>query len=285
MRRSYIRYRNILEWTIIILFVFSLSGCEIGLPEDRTPPATAGTTVFAAIRWGSQDSRIDIVFVPDTSYGDLTVSTNRQNFLDDVANEIDEGFWQNNAYVSNLGLFNFWYMWTPGTISLPTTGICPIITWPSLTDASFAEMVILLHRNTAIRDCGGGARASSLAGSGNEWGVVHEAGHAIFGLPDEYCCDGGYWNISPVLYNSQSSCTSDAANAGWRNCQSFTGIGGRGTWWRSEDTINDLMSAGGPPVLEVGQADWVVMRSVLNSLPGISANNPSVFAPNPWDWP
>jgi hypothetical protein len=264
-------------------FTLVIVACEVTLPEDRTPPATVGTTVFAAVRWGTQDRAIDIVFVPDAGYGDLSNTTNRQTFLDDVANEIDEGYWQNNAYTSNLGKFNFWYMWTTGTISAPTTGICPTMTWPSLTDASFAEMVILLHRNTAIRDCGGGARASSLAGGGNEWIIVHEAGHAVFGLPDEYCCDGGYFSISPILYNSEEACANDAANADWRDCQSFTANSGT-VWWRSEGDINDLMVGVGPPVFEVGEADWVIMRNVLSGLGG-SVNDPSVFAPNPWDWP
>lgn len=278
-------HRSPRSWLALIVLLLAIMACEITLPEDQTPPATVGTTVFAAIRWRSQDSAIDIVFVPDATYGDLSVASNRQAFLNDVADEIDSGYWQNNGYANNLGLFNFWYMWTPGTISAPSSGICPVIAWPSLTDAAFAEMAILLHRNTAIRDCGGGARASSLAGSGNEWIIVHEAGHAVFGLPDEYCCDGGYWSLSPILYNSQASCTADPLNAAWQNCQSFTGIGGRGTWWRSEDSINDLMSAAGPPVLEVGQGDWVVMRNRLSGLPGASVNDPSVFAPNPWDWP
>ncbi|MEW6584854.1 MAG: hypothetical protein AB1442_04480, partial [Nitrospirota bacterium] len=40
---------------------------------------------------------------------------------------------------------------------------------------------------------------------------VHESGHAIFGLPDEYCCDGSYWkpsgqaNIFPSLTDCQNS--------------------------------------------------------------------------------
>lgn len=268
------------------MFILVALACQVTLPATRTPPATQGTTVFAAIRWRNPDRAIDVVFVPDSGYGDLSVVANRQTFLNDVADMIDTGYYQNNAYVSNIGLFNFWYMLTPGTISPPTTGICPIITWPNLTDAAFAEVKILLHRNSAIRDCSGsGGRASTQAGSGNEWIVVHEGTHAAFGLPDEYCCDGGYWNVPPILYNTQAACDSDAASAGWRNCQSFTGIGGRGTWWRSEDTTVDLMSAGGPPTLESGQADWVIMRRVLTALPGSSVNDPSVFAPGTWDWP
>lgn len=268
---------------ILVLVAASLA-CEVSLPATRTPPAQVGSTVFAAIYWRSSENAIDVVFVPDSGYGDLGNTTNRQNFYDDVADLIDEGFYQNNMVYSNLSLFNFWYMHTTGTAAPPSSGICPVITWPNLTDAAFAEMVVIVHRNAAIRDCGGGGRASARAGGGREWIVVHEGGHAAFGLPDEYCCDGGYGHQPPILYNSSNSCNNDAANTAWRNCQSFTSDSGT-DWWRSEDSTLDLMSGGGPPVLEVGQADWVIIRQVLDALPSVAVNDPAVFAPNAWDWP
>jgi hypothetical protein len=75
----------------------------------------------------------------------------------------------------------------------PGSGICPSVTWPSLTDASFAECRHLLHRTR----CGiaPGVAVTSEPTSFNT--IVHEASHAVFGLPDEYCCDGGYWERRP----------------------------------------------------------------------------------------
>jgi len=270
---------------ILAALVLAAPACEPpSLPATRTPYAQVGTTVFAALYWRSPDSAIDVVFVPDSGYGDLGNLTNRQNFHDDVADLIHEGFYQDNAVVNNISLFNFWYMHTPGTVSPPPSGICPVITWPSLTDAAFAETVVIVHRNAAIRDCGGQGQASARAGGGRQWIVVHECGHAAFDLPDEYCCDGGYDHVPPILYNSEASCDNDPTNAAWRDCQSFTDKWGN-VWWRSEDMTVDLMSAAGPPVHEVGRADWVVVRGVLDNLPGVRVNDPSVFAPNTWDWP
>lgn len=286
--KTYDKYtKNKIAWLLVLaVLILTILACEPTLEATRTPPVQVGSTVFAAIYWRSSESAIDVVFVPDTSFGEMGNLTNRQNFYDDVAALIGNGFYQNNAVVNNISLFNFWYMHTPGTVSPPasSTDICPILTWPNLTDAAFAEMVIIVHRNSAIRDCGGNGRASAQAGGGNEWIVVHEGGHAGFALPDEYCCDGGYKHAPPILYNSKSSCENDAANSAWRNCQSFTAKNGD-VWWRSEDKTSDLMSDGGPPVLEVGQADWVLMRNVLGALPGVSVNDPTVFAPNAWDWP
>ena len=152
-----------------------LAGCEINVSATVTPAVQIGTTVFSAVRWTTPERGIDVVFVADDNYGDLDNITNRQAFLDDVANLIDEGFWQNNVIVRNLGLFNFYFSTAEGgNVAAPTSGICPIITWPDLTDALFAEMVVIIHR-TGLRDCGGGARASSGAGGGNDWIAVQEA--------------------------------------------------------------------------------------------------------------
>lgn len=282
-RRSAVPWRRLLGGLTLLALI--LTGCDFTLSATATPAFSVGTTVFSAIRWRDPASAIDVVFVADEGYGALTNTANRQNFLNDVADLIDTGFWQNAVVGANLGLFNFWFSTAAGgDVEPPTSGICPRVTWPNLADAAFAELVVIVHRETEVRDCGGGGRASARAGGGREWIAVHESGHAAFGLPDEYCCDGGYWNISPILYNSQTACTSDPANAGWRNCRSFTASNGT-TWWRSEDNNIDLMRDAGPTVWEFGPADWVIVRNVLNGLPGATVNAPSVFAPTNWDWP
>lgn len=255
--------------------------CDVSVSATVTPSVVVGGTVFAAIRWRDQDEALDVVFVPDDDYGDMSVVANRQTFLDDVSDMIDTGFYQNNAIVRNISLFNFWFMTATGDVQPPTSGICPSVTWPDLTDASFAEAIVLLHTND-LRDCASGNRVTSEPTSFRT--VVHEFSHAAFGLPDEYCCDGGYWNIPPVLYNSEDSCQNDPVNTAWRNCQSFTANSGS-VWWRSEDTIVDIMSSGGATVWEYGPADWVINEGVLSALGGASVNDPSVFAPTDWDWP
>jgi len=266
---------------VMVLFV-SATACEVTLSATGPPGATRGTTVFAAMRWSNPDRAIDVVFVPDDDYGDLSVVANRQVFLNDVANMIDTGFWQNNGIVNNLGLFNFWYTTVTGNVGPPAAGrTCPTVTWPALPDAAFAEVKVLLHTNV-LRDCAGGSFVTSEPTSYRT--VVHEANHGAFGLPDEYCCDGGYWNIPPILYNSLAACNADPANAGWRNCQSFTALSGT-VWWRSEDATVDIMSSGGGTVWEYGRADWVIARNVLTGMPHAIVNDPSVYAPDLWDWP
>jgi hypothetical protein len=263
----------------------SLTACNLNPranPSDQ--PITPGSTVFQFVQLQSNmDRALNIVFVPDTSYGDMATLANRQSFLDDLGDVVDTGYWQNQLFVKNVHLTNFFYMTVAGSAAAPATPVdCPSVTWPTqvATDAAFADLVLLIHTNE-LRDCRWGTRATSEPTSFRT--VVHESGHALFNLPDEYCCDGGYREVKPVLYDTSNECTSDPANAAWRNCVSFTSSRTGATWWRSEDTTIDIMAAGGSVVVEFGQADWVVARNVLDDLG--TPETPTVFAPNPWDRP
>jgi hypothetical protein len=270
---------------LLILAMLMTSSCDLNPKADESDePIEEGSTVFSFLQLRTNlDEALNVVFVPDGTYGDLTVLANRQAFLDDLGDVVDTGYWQNQVFVRNFYLVNYFYMTVTGTVAAPPPGaICPTVTWPAEvnTDAAFADMVLLIHSN-ALRDCAfGGGRATTEPTSFGT--IVHESSHALFGLPDEYCCDGGYWELPPVLYDTEAECTGDAANAAWRDCESFTANSGT-VWWRSEDTTFDIMSDGGNNVPEFGRADWVVVRGVLDGFG--TPTDPTVFAPDPWDRP
>ena len=230
------------------------SACDLNpKANEDDQPIAEGSTVFSLFRLQQDlDKALNIVFVPDESYGDMGTLANRQAFLDDLGNVIDTGYWQNQVFVRNVHLTNFFYMTAAGTVTAPTSGICPSVTWPDEVDddAAFADLVLLIHTNT-LRDCRWGRKATTEPTSYRT--VVHESSHALFNLPDEYCCDGGYREIKPVLYDTSNECSTDAANAAWRDCVSFTANSGT-NWWRSEDSDVDIMSGGGDVVLEFGRS-------------------------------
>jgi len=267
----------------VVVACLAAQACNLTpVARESDAPIASGSTVFQFFQLQSNmDRALNIVFVPDTSYGSMATLANRQNFLDDIADVVDTGYWQNQVFVRNVHLTNFFYMTAAGSAAAPTSGICPSVTWPAQvsTDAAFADLVLLIHTNE-LRDCRSGNRATTEPTSFRT--VVHESSHALFNLPDEYCCDGGYREVKPVLYDTSSECTTDAANAGWRDCVSFTANSGS-NWWRSEDSDTDIMSGTGSVVLEMGQADWAVARNVFDDFgtPGV----PTVFAPDPWDRP
>ena len=274
------RYISVMCITLMSLL---LASCDVEFEADpnETPIAT-GSAVFPLVELQPPTQALNILFVADDSYGDLSNLANRQAFLDDIEQVIEDGYWQNNSYWVNFFHFNYYYLIDTGSAGPPSgTSICPTVTWPASadTDGAFADLVLLLHTNT-LRDCRWGRKATSEPTSFRT--VVHETSHALFNLPDEYCCDGGYWDMPPVLYSSETACDTDPANAAWRDCQSYTASNGD-VWWRSENSDDDIMSVGGSVVLESGQGDWAVMRDVFNSLG--TAAEPSVFAPDTWDRP
>ena len=252
------------------------AACSPTVPSGP-PPASFGTSVFAALVTKNPNEAIDVVLVPDDDYGDMNDVTARQAFLDQVATLVADGFGKNQVWSLNADEVNFWYMTLSGDVQ-PGGAICPSVTWPSLSDAYFAEVIVLLHANP-LRDCAWGNRVTSEPTGFNT--IVHEASHAVFGLPDEYCCDGGYWSAPPALYASQNACLNDPENAAWQQCLGVTSSSGP-TWWRSEDTDCDIMACGSTVVKEYGQGDWAVVDEVLSSIPNASIVAPSTFAPGEW---
>jgi len=263
---------------VFYLCILSLMvSCNGPTETPATLPQTIGFTVFAVDVSRTSNEAIDVVFIPDDDYGDMSDTADLQAFLNEVAGVINQGFQMNQVWNFNADEVNYWYMTSTGDVQ-PGTDTCPSVTWPLLLDVVFAEVIILLHPNE-LRDCAWGNRVTSEPSSLRT--VVHEASHAAFVLPDEYCCDGGYWEAPPVLYTSEADCLNDGANAAWRDCQSFTADNGT-DWWRSEDDHCDIMVCADPTVLEYGPADWVIAEQVLSSLPGSSISVPSIFAPSEW---
>jgi hypothetical protein len=256
--------------------LLTAAACTPATPAGP-PPSSFGTSVFAAVVTRHPNEAIDIVLVPDDDYGDMEDATARQAFLDQVDSVIQSGFEMNQAWQLNADEVNYWYMTRSGDVQ-PGTGICPSVTWPNLGDAGFSEVIVLLHPN-ALRDCAWGGRVTSEPSSFNT--IVHEASHAVFGLPDEYCCDGGYWNAPPALYPDENACLNDSTSSAWRDCRQVVSASGP-DWWRSENNRCDIMACPSAAVQEYGTADWIIVEQVLSALPNASIAAPSVFAPSEW---
>lgn len=285
--------RKILIFLIPLFFVsaYRLVGCEITRTVSNKDKPVSGATVFELyVPQSNPDKAFNIVFVPDSSYGDLSVLANRQAFVDDMADVIENAYWQNQAYFNGLFYYNYYYMTATGSVTENPPDAkgnfrCPTVVWPSQvnTDAAFADQLVLIHRNK-LRDCGGGGRVTAEPNSYRT--IVHETGHGLFGLPDEYCCDSSYSEVRPILYATQHGCTTDPNNASWRNCVSMTSSRDGSVWWRSQGNIttNLIMRNTENEVWESGPADWFLMRKIYQDVLGVSIDDPSVFAPGQWSY-
>ena len=171
---------------------------------------------------------IDVVFVPERSY-----QGNMGQFVADVTDLIRDGFFQIPAMASNLvpplgsgdiySRFNF-YFYNGG---FGRTGNCsghlPDDFWE---DASFTDTPAIIVNTTATtHGCADGLNPpSQFIASNIAVLVLHEAGHATFGLEDEYCGAGSYTeylNLTGNVWHEISTCRSVAGAQGWTqgNCR------------------------------------------------------------------
>ncbi|NYZ73847.1 fibronectin type III domain-containing protein [Candidatus Micrarchaeota archaeon] len=154
---------------------------------------------------GPADQKINIVFVMDNDYRNDTTT-----FRADVRQLIEKGYYGNDLISTQRCKFNFYYVTEAGDAE----DTCTRLDTPASlsTSCPFSNMVAIVHK-TPFRDCSSGGVFSTESDGYNV--VVHESGHSVFGLADEYCCDGGYWEDKtsfPNIFESESNCRAYAAS-------------------------------------------------------------------------
>jgi hypothetical protein len=191
---------------------------------------------------GPRSSRIDLVFYADR---DSYSSSSDPVFLGDVANAISNAYFTEDVFLDNQDAMNYWLAQATGKADPDCDIEAPQRAWE---DAG-----AVFHTDT-FRDCApGGERVFSTEPTSLRT-MLHETGHRPFGLADEYCCDGGYFqnNPFPNLFDVLSGspfilgCAEDAASRGLTaaDCRTFDEDV---PWWFDDDwyttdpASNDLM--------------------------------------------
>lgn len=208
---------------------------------------------------GPTASRIDIVFIGDE---DDYSSSSDPDLLVDVRSVILNAYYAKNpnnpgasfaasaydVFLANHDKFNFWIAAELGDAEDAGSG-CD----HEAPNVSFADSGALLHQDN-FRDCAPGGQRLFSSEPVSLGTVLHETGHRPFGLADEYCCDGGYFqtDANPNLYEEPEDCSSDAPALGrtGADCREFEETI---DWWFdpdwsvSEPSSNDLMNDRGAP--------------------------------------
>jgi len=165
-------------------------------PNDAIPIRVSGDTV----------NHMDLVFIPDT---DISVA----NFRNGLAGVIENRYFGYDTYLGNdtimwRTLYNFYYSGVQGNYE----ELCSFTAPANLaTLQAVGDSIAILH-STNLRDCKSGGMFSSEIDYDKT--LVHETGHALFNLKDEYCCDSSYSQQAcvPNLYASLAACQADAPN-------------------------------------------------------------------------
>jgi hypothetical protein len=186
---------------------------------------------------GRTAEKIDVVFVPDNDYGG-----DMAQFARDVQDTLNNGYYQNDAIAQNRSKLNLYYLDDDADITAyPACGFTPPLgSCEDFQDAtSFADSIAVVHK-TDFRDWSGTrCERRVFASEPTSYRTfVHESGHSLFGLKDEYCCDSHYAEQDdlPNIWSSRENCRSDAASMGWDpdDCTNFCPAGtqncGSGFW-------------------------------------------------------
>lgn len=173
-----------------------------------------GGDVVPVIYTGPRASRIDIVFIADR---DSYNAVDNNQFLTDAATVVSTSYYGFKEFLAGQDKFNFWIAQRQGRADDSNDGSCDHdlpSEWDD--DFAFADAGAILHRKNQ-RDCAlRGDRIFSGIVDPNVRGdalqvVTHETGHQPFGLADEYCCDGGYFqqDVAPNIYTEIADCRDD----------------------------------------------------------------------------
>jgi hypothetical protein len=186
---------------------------------------------------GSTANKIDVIFIPDNDYG-----TDMAGFVRDIQDTIVNGYLRSDAIELNKTKFNFYYLDSEADVTgYPSAGFTPPLgSCENFQDAtSFADSLPVVHK-TDFRDWSDTRceRRVFCSEPTSYRTFVHESGHSVFGLKDEYCCDSHYSqnNPNPNIWSSQANCVNDATVMGWNTadcsnfCPSGSGNCGSGFW-------------------------------------------------------
>jgi len=174
---------------------------------------------------GTSADKEDLVLHMSTDYED-----NGQDFGDfigHVYNKIYDVFGGQSIVRDNLAAFNV-YVYTKEA----TSGGCGTVNSDANTDMPWRDDDGVLHWET-FRDCTNGGLTHFSAEGSNTKAFLHEAGHAVFGLGDEYCGDTSYFQPAnePNIWDLENTCRAEqtAKSRDPNACYQF--CSNQGGWW------------------------------------------------------
>ena len=187
---------------------------------------------------GSTSDHEDLVFHMADDY-----ATNGQtfsNFISDATNKVQSIFGVQDIIRTSLNKFNFWVYKKEGV----ATG-CGTVHADSDTDMPWRDDDAVLHFAN-FQDCTNAGLSHFSAEGSNTKAFLHESGHAIFGLGDEYDGPTNYSIVQspePNIFDTEAECRNEQTSKSRDPdaCYQFTTRDGG--WW-SIHTGTTVMTTG-----------------------------------------
>ncbi|MEW6443881.1 MAG: hypothetical protein AB1640_23295 [bacterium] len=205
---------------------------------------------------GPVDEKQDVVFHMAPDYGSF------EAFVDDVGDKINTVYAQ-QAIIAERPHFDTFSFYVYRKTAAGSAG-CGTVHADAERDMSWRDVDAVMHLSD-FTDCTRGSHFSAEGGPTKAF--LHESGHAVFDLGDEYddddCSTGGYYELAdePNIFDLRSGCR-DEQTAKGRNpeaCWEFTSCSGG--WWgiHSLDvhTVMQMGNVGEPWGVEAEERlDW-----------------------------
>ena len=251
------------------------------LMDDLCTDANKAVIPVPGRNIGNHSDRIDLVYVPDEDYGlPANIDTWLPNFIQDIQNQIDQRLNGAVPVTGNLDSFNFYYTRIQGDSVYPNHNLPANIT----RVAPFADAYVILHTTTFGDWTLWGPPVAFGAEGAVGRSFIHEAGHAIFGLADEYddaptCVTARFEpSPNPNVWDDEADCRANVTSEGWGDpddCWMFTTC--TSDWWKFT-TTRFIMDDGTQFANGWGQPASRRIQAVLDDNPGTA---PAEAGPSP----
>ncbi len=198
------------------------------------------------IKHGGSYARIDIFLIPSTEYA------NMREFREDAMGVIEDSYFAHSTIHAKRRAFNFWYTPFPENVSVQPDDDCEWPIWAEFALKSRcpqADIGAIIHMADCTDYSLGGVFSSEFDSVGT---FLHESGHGVFGLADEYDssgCSTHYFQPSPLnlanIFEDEGKCLEYSLNPG--TCHEFTTCGSGlwwDGWWKSRTQCETIMCSG-----------------------------------------
>jgi hypothetical protein len=176
---------------------------------------------------GNPAEKEDFVFHMASDYeaNDLTFS----DFIADASFKVQKVFGKQAIVNENLGKFNFWVYKKKATAAK-----CGGLHADADKDMPFRDDAVVLHFKD-FTDCTKLGLAQYSAEGSNTKAFLHEAGHCVFGLGDEYDATSTNYSVvqspQPNIFASENECQTEQTSQGRDPNVCFQFTAWMGGWW------------------------------------------------------
>lgn len=175
-----------------------------------------------ARRAGATGDKLNLVFHRANDYASV------DDFIDDIEDKVYDIYKQQKIVreIDNFDTFNF-YVYS----KIASTSSCGTVDSDADTDMPWRNVDAVLHTAT-FGDCTNLGLTHFTAEGHNTKAFLHESGHGVFGLADEYCGFTAYFEPAnePNIFDTEATCRAEQTAKGrnpdncWEFCSGWWGI-------------------------------------------------------------